>query len=97
MMRLSFDPVPVAASDDASAWTRLARLTIPTTAEDTPLAEIAAILERNRIKRVPITQEGKLVHLWGLVGSPAERKALVALAEGVPGVTGVADEMIAAY
>jgi len=125
-----------------------------TAAEDTPLAEIAAILERNRIKRVPITQAGKLVgivsranlvqalassdaatgtgshesriirdellarlaeqawtdfgsrnvivtdgkvHLWGLVGSPAERKALVALAEGVPGVTGVADEMIAAY
>jgi osmotically-inducible protein OsmY len=36
------------------------------------------------------------VHLWGLVGSPVERKALIALAEGVPGVTGVVDEMIAA-
>jgi CBS domain-containing protein len=125
-----------------------------TATEDTPLAEIAAILERRRIKRVPITRDGALVgvvsranliqalasaklepaetldqsrairqellsrleaqswtdfggrnvivsegkvHLWGLVGSAAERKALIALAEGVPGVTGVIDEMIAAY
>jgi CBS domain-containing protein len=37
------------------------------------------------------------VHLWGLVGSDAERKALVALAEGVPGVERVSDEMIPAY
>jgi predicted transcriptional regulator len=29
--------------------------------EDTPLAEIAALLERNQIKRVPITKDGKLV------------------------------------
>jgi osmotically-inducible protein OsmY len=43
-----------------------------------------------------IVSEGK-VHLWGLVGSPAERKALIALAEGVPGVTGIIDEMIPAY
>jgi CBS domain-containing protein len=28
---------------------------------DTPLGDIAAMLERNRIKRVPIVQEGKLV------------------------------------
>jgi CBS domain-containing protein len=125
-----------------------------TAKEDTPLAEIAAILERRRIKRIPITRDGALagivsranliqalasaslepskeldqsrtirqqllsrletqswtdfgsrnvivadgkVHLWGLVGSPAERKALVAIAEGVPGVTGVVDEMIPAY
>jgi osmotically-inducible protein OsmY len=33
----------------------------------------------------------------GLVGSDAERKALLALAEGVPGVSRVADEMIRAY
>lgn len=125
-----------------------------TATEDTPLAEIAAILERNRIKRVPIVRDGELVgivsrsnlvqalasagsvegedfeldrtirqellarleeqswtdfgsrnvivtdgevHLWGLVGTPEERSALVALAEGVPGVTGVVDEMIPAY
>jgi osmotically-inducible protein OsmY len=40
---------------------------------------------------------GGIVHLWGLVGSPQEHKALIALAEGVPGVVGVSDEMIPAY
>jgi len=126
-----------------------------TATEETPLAEIAAILERNRIKRVPIIKDGKLVgivsrsnlvqalasdgarlagrpdssrvireeillrlkqqqswtdfgsrnvivsdgkvYLWGLISSEAERKALIALAEGVPGVTQVIDEMIPAY
>jgi CBS domain-containing protein len=125
-------------------------------AEDTPLGEIATILERHRVKRVPILRSGKLVgivsrsnliqalassrapasgrsgadadrkirselldrlghqdwtdfgqrnvivnsgivHLWGLVGSQEEHEALVALAEGVPGVVSVADEMIPAY
>jgi CBS domain-containing protein len=125
-------------------------------AEDTPLGEIATILERYRIKRVPILRGGKLVgivsrsnlihalassrtpaaagsgadadrkirfelldrlghqdwtdfgernvivnsgivHLWGLVGSQEEHQALIALAEGVPGVVSVADEMIPAY
>jgi CBS domain-containing protein len=44
-----------------------------------------------------ITVGKRVVHLWGLVGSEAERKALLALAEGVPGVARVSDEMIAAY
>jgi CBS domain-containing protein len=123
-------------------------------AEDTPLGEIATLLEKHRIKRVPVLRDGKLVgtvsrsnliqalassrgnahegaeadrdiraillsqlgeqdwtdfgsrnvivtdgvvHLWGLVGSEAERKALTALAEGVPGVVRVSDEMIPAY
>ena len=121
--------------------------------EDASLGEIAALLERHRIKRVPIIEDGKLVgivsrsnliqalasslhtepaeeadreirvellsrladqdwtdfgsrnvivtggvvHLWGLVGSPEERTALVALAEGVHGVVGVSDEMIPSY
>jgi predicted transcriptional regulator len=30
-------------------------------AEDTPLSEVAALFERKRIKRVPITRDGKLV------------------------------------
>jgi CBS domain-containing protein len=121
---------------------------------DTSLAEIAALLERKRIKRVPVVRDGMLVgivsrsnliqalasaigqteehghtdrqirqellarlaeqewtefgdrniivdggvvHLWGLVGSDPERRALLALAESVPGVSRVADEMIAAY
>jgi CBS domain-containing protein len=123
-------------------------------AEDTPLAEIAALFERKGIKRVPVVRDGKLVgivsrsnliqalasvvgrmdqhdetdrqirlelisllgqqswtdfgnrnvtvsdgvvHLWGLVGSAAEHKALLALAESVRGVSRVADEMIPAY
>jgi CBS domain-containing protein len=122
--------------------------------EDTSLAEIAALFERRRIKRVPVLKDGRLVgivsrsnliqalasrfdiartladsdrgirlellarmreqdwtdfgdrnvivkdgvvHLWGLVGSDEERIALVAMAEGVPGIAGVADEMIPAY
>jgi CBS domain-containing protein len=122
--------------------------------EDTPLTEIAAILERNRIKRLPIVRDGTLVgivsranliqalatlllppaegvksdrairlelleklgkqswtdfgdrnvivkdgtvHIWGLVGSANERTALVALAEQIPGVKAVVDEMIPAY
>ena len=119
--------------------------------EETPLAEIATLLEKHRIKRVPIIEDDKLVvsrsnliqalasslqaepaeeadreirhellsrladqdwtdfgsrniivtggvvHLWGLVGSPEERTALVALAEGVRGVVGVSDEMIPSY
>lgn len=124
--------------------------------EDTPLGEIATVLERYRIKRLPILRKGKLVgivsrsnliqalassnshtgansgtdsdrkirlevldrlddqswtdfgernvivnggivHLWGLVGSQQEHKALLALAEGVPGVVSVSDEMIPAY
>jgi osmotically-inducible protein OsmY len=44
-----------------------------------------------------VTAGNRVVHLWGLVGSEAERKALLALAENVAGVTSVADEMIAAY
>jgi CBS domain-containing protein len=128
---------------------------IVTAKADTPLSDIAALLERKRIKRVPIVDDdGKLigvvsranliqalasaptvpqnnvdkdrtirleildrlakqpwtgfgernvivaagtVHLWGLVGSPEERKALIALAESVPGVQGVSDELISSY
>jgi CBS domain-containing protein len=44
-----------------------------------------------------ITVSDGVVHLWGLVASEAERKALLALAEGVPGVARVSDEMIPAY
>jgi CBS domain-containing protein len=121
---------------------------------DASLGEIATLLEKHRIKRVPILRDGKLVgivsrsnliqalasssaegiavadsdrtirlelldrlddqswtdfgarnvilsggvvHMWGLVGSEEERKALIALAEGVPGVVHVSDEMIPAY
>jgi hypothetical protein len=36
-------------------------------------------------------------HLWGLVGSEAEPKALCALEENVPGVLRVSNEMIPSY
>ena len=44
-----------------------------------------------------VTVSDRVVHLWGLVGSEAERKALLALAEEVPGVARVSDETIPAY
>jgi len=44
-----------------------------------------------------VTVHSGVVHLWGLVGSEAERKALAALAEEVPGVVHVSDEMIPSY
>jgi CBS domain-containing protein len=133
----------------------MSRLVVSAQAE-TPLCDIATLLERHRIKRVPIIQDGKLigivsranliqalassspkseagaapdhdrqirlavlarlgeqkwtdfgsrnvtvnggvVHLWGLVGSVEERKALVALAEEIAGVESVSDEMFSAY
>jgi CBS domain-containing protein len=127
---------------------------IVSASEDTPLEEIATLLEKHRIKRIPIIWDAKLVsivsrsnliqalasslqqgaatgesdrqirielldrlheqdwtdfgsrniivsdgvvHLWGLVGSPEEHKALLALAEGVPGVKRISDETIRAY
>ncbi len=125
---------------------------VVTVSEDASLASIASLLERHRIKRVPVTRDGKVVgvvsranliqalasvageapaggeadrairnellgrlehqdwtdfgsrnvivadgvvHLWGLVGSEAERHALIALAENVAGVKRVSDETIA--
>jgi CBS domain-containing protein len=119
--------------------------------ENASLNEIAGVLEFNRIKRVPIVRDNKLVgivsranliqalasavvipdapsdesrsireellsrldqqswtsfgsrnvivkdgevHLWGLVGSESERKALIAVAESVPGVTKVIDKTV---
>jgi CBS domain-containing protein len=44
-----------------------------------------------------VTVGNRVVHLWGLVGSEAERKALLALAESISGVSRVSDEMIPAY
>jgi len=43
-----------------------------------------------------IVKDG-IVHLWGLVSSASERKALLALAEETPGVVKVVDEMISSY
>ena len=123
-----------------------------TASPDTPLNEIAGLLEKHGIKRVPIVKAGKVVgivsranllqalaslrkeqvpaavpddgairgkveaqlksepwahpslmnvivqngtvELWGIVASPAEKKAVRVLAEGVPGVRAVNDNLI---
>jgi CBS domain-containing protein len=128
--------------------------TVVSASEETPLGEIATLLEKHRIKRVPVLRDGKLVgivsrsnliqalaashveasgdtrgdrgirlellerldgqawtgfgsrnvivrdgvvHLWGLVSSEDEHKALVTPAEQVPGVKSVSDETFPAY
>jgi CBS domain-containing protein len=151
-------PGTVLAGEFAKAHGRKVREimsdTVVSAAEETPLAEIAGLLEKHRIKRVPILRDGKLVgivsrsnliqalaashvaaggdlptdrsirgelldrldgqawtdfgsrdvmvrdgvvHLWGLVGSPQEHKALLALVEQVAGVRSVSDETFPAY
>lgn len=126
---------------------------VVTVTAETPVSEIANILERHRIKRVPVVADGKVigivsrsnliqalasgsavtsassetdralrdkilvrlsdqswthfgepnvvvrdgvVHLWGLVGTPEEHKALLALAEDA-GAARVDDDMIPSY
>jgi hypothetical protein len=47
--------------------------------------------------RQPRRHRRRPCRAWGLVGSPEERKALLALAKSAPGMAGVRDEMISAY
>jgi len=51
---------------------------------DTPLGDIAAMLERNRIKRVPIVEGGKLV---GLVSRANILQALASATKKLPSLT----------
>jgi CBS domain-containing protein len=55
---------------------------------DTSLGDLAAILERNRIKRVPIVEGGKLV---GIVSRANILQALASAAKKLPSLTSVAD------
>ncbi len=128
--------------------------TVISATEEMSLGDIASLLEKHHIKRVPVLRDGKLVgivsrtnlvqalgsvvfqseqngdadrvlrrelldrldgkpwtdfgsrnvivrdgvvHLWGLVGSGDEHKALLALAEEVPGVRKVVDETIRGF
>jgi hypothetical protein len=61
-----------------------------TATEDNSLADIEALFSSVTVSSAfrSCVSDGK-VHLWGLVGSPAERTALIALAEDVPWVTEV--------
>jgi CBS domain-containing protein len=149
-------PAATLARDYEHAHSRSARdlmsTEIVTAGPEASLSEIANLLEKHRIKRVPITDGDRLVgiisrsnliqalathpavegrsadrairddllhrlseqpwtgfgernvtvrngvvHLWGLGASPDERRALLALAQEVPGVSAVRDEMIASY
>jgi CBS domain-containing protein len=56
---------------------------VVTVAEDTPLVEIATLLERHRIKRVPVVREGKIV---GIVSRANLLHGLVAR-EAAPAAT----------
>ena len=122
---------------------------VVTIADSTPLDEVARLLESRRIKRVPVTRDGKLVgivsrrnvlqalasrlsappvtaddkairlafyrelrqqawaggglinavvadgvvHLWGIAPDEAQRLAIVAAAESIPGVRAVEDHL----
>ncbi len=145
---------PALASDYAKTHGRTARDVMTTRVisvqETTPLAEIARLLEKHRIKRVPVVTNGKLVgivtrsnllqalastdiskpasvddrtirerltaelnaqpwahmmtknvvvengvvHLFGMVNSEEERRAIRIAAENVPGVTRVEDQFM---
>ena len=125
-------PGSVLAGEFAKAHGRTVREIMSTgvvsAAEETPLAEIANLIQALAMSPVPpgddapsdrsirgelldrlgeqtwtdfgssnvIVRDG-IVHLWGLVGSPQEHKALLALAEQVAGVKAVSDETFPAY
>jgi CBS domain-containing protein len=48
--------------------------------EDAPLSEVAAVLERNRIKRVPVVKDGKLI---GIVSRANLIQALASMVGGI--------------
>ena len=55
------------------------------TSEETPLGEIATLLERHRIKRVPVIRDGKLV---GIVSRSNLIQALASASQGKPAAEG---------
>ena len=65
---------------------------VTTVEEDTPLHEIAALLEAKRIKRVPVVREGRLV---GIVSRANLLQGLAARREAAP-VPGADDDAIKA-
>src|SRR5580692_8668968 len=62
---------------------------VVTVSEDTDLAEIATLLETKRIKRVPVTRDGKVV---GIVSRANLVRALAAATTGAPMPAANADD-----
>jgi osmotically-inducible protein OsmY len=61
---------------------------VVTASPDTPLGDIAALLERNRIKRVPIVQAGKIV---GIVSRANILQALASATKKLPSLASAND------
>ena len=61
---------------------------VVTASPDTPLGDIAALLERNRIKRVPIVEGGKIV---GIVSRANILQALASASKKLPSLTSESD------
>ena len=82
-----FSTADEAAADFAKSHGRLAREVmtrkVTTVAEDTPLAEVARLLERHGVKRVPVVRDGRVV---GVVSRANLLQGLAA----APGATAVA-------
>jgi CBS domain-containing protein len=57
---------------------------VVTVQPDTPLAEVATILEKNRIKRVPVVKDGKIV---GIVSRANLLQALASMRKQIEGIT----------
>ena len=64
---------------------------VVTAAPDTPLRDIAALLERNRIKRMPIVRDGELV---GIVSRANLVQALATARKEIKAATVTSDLMI---
>ena len=61
---------------------------VVTASPDTPLGDIAALLERNRIKRVPIVEDGKIV---GIVSRANILQALASATKRLPSLATQSD------
>ena len=61
---------------------------VVTVKRDTPLSEVSSLLEKHKIKRVPVVDGGKIV---GIVSRANLLKALVRVGEGTPRPTSATD------
>src|SRR6478609_8172368 len=74
-----------------------------TVTEDTPLDEVVRLMEKRRIKRLPVVRgtavvgivsvRDGVVELWGAITDERERAAIIVAAENAPGVKSVNDHL----